>query len=480
MIIVPVEKKVDWKRPPIVLILLVAINVLVFAFYQSGDLDRLTDAVESYEQRGLLQKEWNAYKSYARRRDMPFELDESDPNMPWMIVSDKGFDRFMQKNHRHYISDDDYERWREARDHVEESSSKLSGAAFGLDSANVSPIKLVTHQFLHGGVMHILGNMVFLVLTGFAVEAALGSLRFLGFYLLSGVGAGLLFALFESTGVTLVGASGSISGVMAMYVALFQMRKIQFFYWFFIFTGYVRAAAIIMLPFYIGFEVYNYLSDDGSNVAYTAHIGGFLVGATLVFVTQNINKSGIDEQYIEAQPEEIDPFAQSLSKLYALIAHCEFKRAWDVLKPLKAKYPNRPILIEIEYNLVRALHPKKLNDYLRHRMDKAGNNKSLIHAQIREWQAYTPEQRQNLSFAKKSTLLQNALDDDALAVAENIFNDLKSDSDKNLDIAMLAKRLAVYCQSTRQPDKTTMYNALATQLAQSNVNLVNVNREGAS
>lgn len=469
MIIVPVEKKVDWKRPPIVLILLVAINILVFAFYQSGDQELLTDAVQTYEKKSLLQTEWTAYKAYSRRKDATLELDKTDPSMLWYIVSDPGFDRFMRKNHRHYISDKDHTKWRRARDQVEQYSSQMSGAAYGANSSDLKPLQLITYQFLHGGIMHILGNMVFLVLTGFAVEAALGSLRFLGFYLLSGVGSALLFALFDSSASgSLVGASGSISGVMAMYVVLFGTRKIQFFYWFFIFTGYVRAAAIIMLPFYVGFEVYKYLSNDGSNVAYTAHIGGFLVGAVLVFLTQSLNKTAIDEKYIEGDEAQVDPFAASLNKLYLVIAQCDFKRAWEMLKPLKVSHPSRPILIEIEYNLVRALHPKKLNDYLLHRLDKPGNPKPLVLAQARAWQNYADNQRQAISFEKKSSLLQNALGVNCLSAAENIFRDIKSDPQRELDLAMLAKRIAVYC-SDKHSDKTTEYSKLAAKMAQSNV-----------
>ena len=246
MIIVPVEKKVDWKRPPLVLIILVVINILVFAFYQSGDQKLLSKAMQTYHSKGLLEKEWVAFKAYARRNNLPFELNVADSDYTAYIVSDRGFSRFIDKHHENYISDRDYASWRKTRDRVETMSSKLSSNVYGLDSANAQPLNLITHQFLHGGVMHLLGNIVFLILTGFAVEAALGSLRFLGFYLLSGIGGGLLYALLETSSITLVGASGSISGVMAMYVVLFQMRKIQFFYWFFIFTGYVRAAAIIL------------------------------------------------------------------------------------------------------------------------------------------------------------------------------------------------------------------------------------------
>lgn len=472
MIIVPVEKKVDWKRPPLVLISIVLLNILIFVFYQSSDNFALGDAVGVYQDKGLVTQEWAAFKAYSRRNDLPYEFDQHDPEAAWYMVADGGFDRFMRKNHRHYIASNEYSRWRAARDRVEDISSTMSGRAAGLDTAEVTPFTLISHQFLHGGVMHLVGNMVFLILTGFAVEAALGSLRFLGFYLLSGIGSALLFALIEPTAGILVGASGAISGVMAMYVVVFGLRKIQFFYWIFIFTGYIRAAAIIMLPFYIGFELYKYLSDDGSNVAYTAHIGGFITGAALVFITQSINKSGIDETYIEAKPKEVDPFAQALGKLYALIAHCEFKRAWEVLKPLKAKYPNKAILVEIEYNLVRALHPQKMNDYLLHRMDKPHNSKALIQAQLRVWSAHLPKEMPALSYDKKRTLFENALSVGELKAAESLFEVLKQEQEDPLAVAVLARQISVYCQNNDLHDKRSEYGEIAIRLAQADVNRV--------
>ena len=464
MIIVPVEKKVDWKRPPLVLIILVVINILVFAFYQSGDQKLLSKAMQTYHQKGLLEKEWVAFKAYARRNNLPFELNVADSDYTAYMVSDHGFARFIDKHHENYISDRDYASWRKARDRVEKVSSKLSSNVYGLDSANAQPLNLITHQFLHGGVMHLLGNIVFLILTGFAVEAALGSLRFLGFYLLSGIGGGLLYALLETSSITLVGASGAISGVMAMYVVLFQMRKIQFFYWFFIFIGYVRAAAIIMLPFYLGYEIYKYLSDQGSNVAYTAHIGGFLVGAVLVFITQNINKSGIDENYIDGDERQVDPFSYSLTKLYGLIGQCEFKRAWAILQPLKEKHPNHKALIEIEYNLVRALHPNKVDDYLLHRMDKANNSAALIRAQLHVWGRMGPEQRHKLNTAKKSGLLENALEQDALSDAENIFNDIRSSTDDRITVAVLARRIVSHCEASKNESTRSKYQNLVAEL----------------
>lgn len=463
MIVVPVEKRIDWKRPPITLMLIVLLNILVFAFYQSGDDKRINDAFEAFQNTKLLDIEWQAFGAYVRKNNLPITLDKNNNEVISYMVLDDGFSRFVKENQRYYINKKRAQEWQLARQAVEMHSLTTSGTAFGLRPDNIRLVQLFSHQFLHGDGMHILGNMVFLILTGFAVEAALGSLRFLVYYLVSGLGSGLFFALFAIEGSSgLIGASGAISGVMAMYVVLFRAQKIQFFYWFFIFTGYFKAAAIIMLPFYIGFELYNYITNTGSNVAYTAHIGGFIAGATLIYATQSMRSESIDEDYIEGI-EEADPFSQELQKLYNLIAQCNFEQAWRALKTLKKSYPSQTVLTELEYNLVRALYPNKIEPYLLHRMDKSGNSTQLIQAQLKFWNQQNDAKKSAINFAKKSLLLENALELNGMETAESIFDSVRSTPKKEIEIAMLAHRLAMHCQSKQNVEKSSKYNLIAQQ-----------------
>ena len=475
MLVLPVEKRIDWRRPPIVLIVLVLVNFIVFAFYQSDDEQHSIDAINAYLDGDLLDIEWQAFGAYAREKKLPYELDKANQVITWHMATDDQFGQFVKTQKRYYINSKNERKWRLGRQAVEVHSSKISYNAFALSVQNIKFIKLISHQFLHGDFMHLLGNMVFLILTGFAVEAAIGSLRFLTYYLLSGIGSGLLFALLaDPTSSGLVGASGAISGVMAMYVMLFRTKKIQFFYWFFIFTGYFRAAAIIMLPLYIAYELLNYFTSVNSNVAYTAHIGGFIVGAALIYATQSINENAIDEQYLEG--EKSDPTEQAIQKIYALIAQCNFRQAWKSLKILKQAQPNKIELVEIEYNLIKALHPKKHNEYLLHRMDKFGNSKAILQAQLQLWKQHTEAQNQQLSFAKRNQLLQSALELNALNDAENIFESILSDinsnsaelgnidqddTEKRMQCAISARRLAAYCQSNEHHDKSSKYTHLA-------------------
>lgn len=471
MIIVPVEKQIDWRRPPLVLFALVILNVFIFAFYQSGDYELLEEAVQQYQQQGLLQTEWRAYQAYQRSLEQQGSeqqepLRKNDEFIQFYIVSDPGFDRFMSSQGEQYIPSGQRLKWRQARQQVEALSGRVSSNAFGFHSNNVSPIQLISYQFLHGDISHLLGNMVFLILVGFAAEAALGSLVFLSFYLLSGIGAALLYAVFSTSSIGLVGASGSISGVMAMYVVLFGLRKIQFFYYVFVFTGYFRAAAIVILPFYILKELYSYFAYTDSNVAFTAHIGGFITGAVLVVLTQRYRNTLIDTDYLDNKPEPVDQTRLALQRVYDAMAQCEFAKAWELLKPIKAANANRPDVIEVEFNLVRAHHPTKVKEYILHRVDKDGNPEILNSAQIRFWKSLSDDERHKITDNKLAGFIETALRLDHLDVAQQSFKVLRQNTQDTMNIASLSHRLAAYCRQNNRDAEALKYNDLAEKMSQ--------------
>jgi membrane associated rhomboid family serine protease len=140
-------------------------------------------------------------------------------------------------------------------------------------------LPLVTYMFLHGGLPHLLGNLYFLWIFGDNVEDRLGSGRFLLLYLIAGVGAGLLHCLLSSEpGVPVVGASGAISGVMAAYALLFPQARLVSL----ILVFQVRWKTTTYLFLWLGLQVMGALLGSGQ-VAWWAHIGGFLIGAAQVW-----------------------------------------------------------------------------------------------------------------------------------------------------------------------------------------------------
>jgi len=148
------------------------------------------------------------------------------------------------------------------------------------------PVWLFTHLFVHGGVLHLVGNMVFLFCFGNAVNAKLGHWQFAVAYLLLGALAGLCFLPFLG-GRSLVGASGGIMGIVGLFVVMFPRNDVEVLYWFgWLWAGMTRVSAYAVVLFFVVGDLIGVLIDRQGAVAYVAHLGGalggFVLGVTLV------------------------------------------------------------------------------------------------------------------------------------------------------------------------------------------------------
>jgi membrane associated rhomboid family serine protease len=142
----------------------------------------------------------------------------------------------------------------------------------------------VTSMFLHGGWMHLIGNMLFLWIFGDNLEEEMGHLGFLVFYLASGLAAaGLQMVADLSSIVPMVGASGAIAGVMGGYLLLFPKAKVDVLFIFLVFFRIFAIPAWIVLGLWFGSQLISGYSipTEGGGVAYWAHAGGFLGGLVL-------------------------------------------------------------------------------------------------------------------------------------------------------------------------------------------------------
>ncbi len=145
-------------------------------------------------------------------------------------------------------------------------------------------VSLLSSIFMHGGLMHLGGNMLFLWIFGDNIELKFGKAKFLGIYLAWGIGAGLAhIAIDPNSAIPAVGASGAISGVLGAYLALYPKVKISTFLMLGFFWRMMHIEARWFLPFWLVFQ--NLLpffiggfGVAGGGVAYMAHIGGFAIG----------------------------------------------------------------------------------------------------------------------------------------------------------------------------------------------------------
>ncbi len=154
------------------------------------------------------------------------------------------------------------------------------------------PYSLLTSMFLHGGWLHVLGNMWFLWIFGKAVEDLLGHVRFVIFYLVCGVAAGFVHVYmtthFGNTMVPTIGASGAIAGVMGAYLIKFPRARVitLIFVFIFITTVDIPAAFLLiywfLIQFYSGVGSIRDAAESQGGVAWFAHVGGFIAGMVLI------------------------------------------------------------------------------------------------------------------------------------------------------------------------------------------------------
>lgn len=144
---------------------------------------------------------------------------------------------------------------------------------------------LLTSTFLHAGLLHLGGNMLFLWIFGDNLEDEMGHVRFLLFYLACGIGSGAIHYLAApSSPVPTVGASGAIAGVMGGYLLLFPKARVDILVILIIFFRIIAIPAWLMLGLWLMFQFLGGLGADpnGGGVAYWAHAGGFFIGLGLV------------------------------------------------------------------------------------------------------------------------------------------------------------------------------------------------------
>ena len=172
---------------------------------------------------------------------------------------------------------------------LDEYSRNYFITRYGVVPAHLRPATLITSMFLHGGWSHIIGNMLFLWAFGKSLEDAMGHTKFLAFYMVCGIAAGITHAAFNHySSMPTVGASGAIAGVMGAYLVKFPRARIHtlIFVLFFFTMADIPAAFILVYWFvmqlFSGYGSIAHTNVTDSGVAWFAHVGGFVTGMILV------------------------------------------------------------------------------------------------------------------------------------------------------------------------------------------------------
>ncbi|MHB0938826.1 MAG: rhomboid family intramembrane serine protease [Armatimonadota bacterium] len=169
--------------------------------------------------------------------------------------------------------------------------SRFDNESFDVILASGSWLTIFTSMFLHGGPVHLLGNMLYLWIFGNNVEDIMGPFRYIMFYLLCGVIAAIAQLLLwqGNPNIPMLGASGAIAGVLGGYLVRFPYARVDSCLFLFIYVTVVRLPAMIVLAFWFVIQLFQGTAGlvargNGGGTAWWAHIGGFLAGMLLVML----------------------------------------------------------------------------------------------------------------------------------------------------------------------------------------------------
>lgn len=186
MLIVPVEKGLDWSRAPVITAVLIVLNCLIYLIWQTSDDNKLEQAIDFYQQSVLPEIEYPIYISHLHQHhenelasmlEAKWQADDKQTVYAYLIT-DRSFAAFLNKTTIDFWGEDVFTDWQRARQNLEQQVQSISYIRLGLIPAEDRELPYFTYQFLHGDFWHLLGNMVFLAVVGMGVEAAIGSFYF--------------------------------------------------------------------------------------------------------------------------------------------------------------------------------------------------------------------------------------------------------------------------------------------------------------
>jgi membrane associated rhomboid family serine protease len=345
MLILPLHRPLTRATFPFVTALLILLNVAVFVLFQAGDGPAIQAAQSHYVDSGLGALEAPAYETWLERAGRSEELRglrvaSAEARVAYVAqqtFTDVAFVEALQGGSL-FEDEETFERWRQLRPRYDELRDEVFTLRHILRSSEIDPWRMLASAFLHGGLGHLVGNMIFLGALGLLVEGALGAGRFAAVYLLGALGSSavsLWWRWGEAGGG--LGASGAIAALMGAFCLVYGRQPVRFFYWFGVVFDYVRAPAIWLFPVWLGWEVWNLFAHPDLGIGFDAHAGGLVTGALLGSALVAMQQ--VREDFIEDAPATAadDRWARAQAHL----GRMELLEADRLLQELQAETPRR-------------------------------------------------------------------------------------------------------------------------------------------
>jgi membrane associated rhomboid family serine protease/outer membrane protein assembly factor BamD (BamD/ComL family) len=374
VIIIPVGLAATIRRVPIVTVTIIGLCAAIWigtepiVRRQEAQIVRVAAELQGLEE-PLKQQYYLATsdrESYAEFFGNPKRLQE----LRSRIKSGEGWPARGQSGERVVIGDATRTRLVDLYDRLEELERTRLFARFGFVPGRYLDASVVTSLFLHGGFLHLLWNMWFLLLVGFALEDLWGRVAFPIFYGLSGVAASLLHgSMYPDSVIPVIGASGATAGVMGAFMVRHFTTKIRYFYLFFWpLYGTFELPAYVALGAWFSTQLAWGLAslEAPGGVAFWAHIGGFLFGAAVGLV---VRATGIEREVLAPSLEAKLEYAvhPAIREAMDLVEGGQFERGEQRLRGLLAREPGHAeanVALGRLY-LERRLYPEALPLYER-------------------------------------------------------------------------------------------------------------------
>jgi membrane associated rhomboid family serine protease len=359
VLIVPLHRSLNRANFPFMTAALILVNCFVFFALQSGDGRVIGQAADYYQQAGLARIEFPAFADWLRTHAGDARVLEAMQAAPdriklRLLQADADFIAALHDDRVIGPARADYADWREKRAEFDRIWASGFSERYELHFSQIAPSRLIGAMFLHGSVGHLLGNMIFLAILGLLVEGALGPWLFLAVYLLGGIGAGLVSLAWRwGEHGSALGASGAIAALMGAYCVLWGLRKVRVFYWFFVVFDYVRVPALLLLPFWFGWELLNLLFNRGAQVGFDAHAGGIACGALLAFALRRIGWERREFLAEDDRAQSRDENAALLARAQQHLGRLEITPARELLQRIDAIDPGQLPVLTALYRCAR-------------------------------------------------------------------------------------------------------------------------------
>lgn len=267
---------------------LVAINVFIFLLTLDSRKSASSTGQEFFSNKSHFSMTAKLYHQFKGHPGLP------DKNQYFLLSSQAIRDpQFIKEAEEFHFNGDQLEisEWKKAFVEFQESFHEKPSSMFGLTSFRVGALSWITYQFTHAGFIHLISNMLLLIIFAGALESLIGSVGVIAIYLLSGFAGVIGFLLLsDPSAIPMVGASGSLSGIMAFYAMYEKKERVAFFYFLSPIEGFygrIWLPRLMIFPLYFATDLAAYFGtakEIGSGVAYTAHIGGMIFGLCTGFV----------------------------------------------------------------------------------------------------------------------------------------------------------------------------------------------------